>query len=123
MVQVGDPVGQFRRMVIRQQMDSGGQLDVLGAAGDAKAASQVLEDQVDKIDLLLCDVVLPGAVSGPEFAGNAIELYPKLKVVMMSGYAPDLYTHDNVPGFDETLLRKPFKRADLAKAIGSALAD
>jgi hypothetical protein len=40
-------------------------------AGDAHAAMQVLEDEAENIDLLLSDVVLPGGVSGPEFAGKA----------------------------------------------------
>jgi hypothetical protein len=37
--------------------------------------------------------------------------YPNLKVVFMSGYASDLYAHDNIPGFNEALLTKPFRRA------------
>ena len=91
-------------------------------AADANAAMQVLEEEADNIDLLLSDVVLPGGVSGPEFATKAKDLYPELKLVFMSGYAADLYTDDKIPGFDETLLNKPFRLADLAKAIHDALA-
>ena len=91
-------------------------------APDAATALQVFEEKAGNVDLLLCDVVLPGSVSGPEFAAKAKDLYPKLKLVFMSGYTADLYTHGKVPGFDETLLTKPFRRADLAKAIPDALA-
>ena len=91
-------------------------------AGDANAALQVLEEVAGNIDLLLCDVVLPGGVSGPELAAKLKNLYPELKFVFMSGYAADLYTHDKIPGFDEPLMTKPFKRADLAQVIHDTLA-
>jgi CheY-like chemotaxis protein len=91
-------------------------------AADAAAAMRVLEEEADKLDLLLSDVVLPGGVSGPEFAAKAKDLYPKLKLVFMSGYAADLYTDDKIPGFDEVLLTKPFRLADLSKVIHDALA-
>ena len=92
-------------------------------AADANAALQVLEAEAENIDLLLCDVVLPGGFSGPQLATKAKDIYPKLKIVFMSGYAAGLYTHDKVPGFDAMLLTKPFKRADLATAIHDTLAE
>ena len=52
---------------------------------------------------------------------KAKDLYPKLKLVFMSGYAADLYTDDRIPGFDETLLPKPYRRVDLAKVIHDSL--
>jgi len=92
-------------------------------AADANAALQVLEEEAENLDLLLSDVVLPGGVSGPELAAKARGLYPKLKLVFMSGYAADLYTHDKIPGFDELLLNKPFRLAELSKAIHDTLAE
>jgi len=92
-------------------------------AADANAALQVLEEEADNLDLLLSDVVLPGGVSGPELAAKAKDLYPKLKLVFMSGYAADLYTHDKIPGFDEILLTKPFRLAELSKAVQATLAE
>jgi PAS domain S-box-containing protein len=91
-------------------------------AADATAAMQVLEDEADKLDLLLSDVVLPGGVSGPEFVAKARDLFPDLKLVFMSGYAADLYTKDKIPGFDEILLTKPFRLAELADAVHGTLA-
>ena len=40
----------------------------------------------------------------------------------MSAYAEELYAGAKVPGFEETLLIKPFDLADLAKAVHGALA-
>jgi CheY-like chemotaxis protein len=92
-------------------------------AADVAAAMRVLEAEADKLDLLLSDVVLPGGVSGPELAAKARSLYPKLKLVFMSGYAADLYTGDKVPGFDELILTKPFRLNELSKAIHDTLAE
>ena len=90
-------------------------------AADASAAMCVLAEDGGNVDLLLSDIAVPGG-GGPELAARAKELYPELKLVFMSGYAAELYTGEKVPGFDETLLAKPFKLADLAKAVHDALA-
>ena len=91
-------------------------------AGDASTAMQVLEDEADSIDLLLSDVVLPGGTSGPELAAKAKELYPRIKIVLMTGYASDLYATDKAPDIGQALLTKPFRRADLATVIYDTLA-
>jgi len=91
-------------------------------AADVSTAMFLLEEEGSTVDLLLSDIALPGGVGGPELAARAKERYPKLKLVFMSGYAAELYTGDKVPGFDETLLSKPFELADLVKAVQDALA-
>ena len=91
-------------------------------AADVRTAMFLLEEEGGTVDLLLSDIALPGGVGGPELAARAKEQYPKLKLVFMSGYAAELYTGDKVPGFDETLLSKPFELADLVKAVQDALA-
>ena len=45
-------------------------------AADANAAMQVLEEEAGNADLLLCDVVLPHGVGGPELAVKAKDFYP-----------------------------------------------
>ena len=39
----------------------------------------------------------------------------------MSGYTAELHITDKIPGFDEALLNKPFKRAELARVIRETL--
>lgn len=92
-------------------------------ASDANAATQVLEAEAGNLDLLLSDVVLPGGVGGPEFAGKAKGLYPKLKVVFMTGYAVDINATDKALDIGEAVLNKPFKRAELASVIRDTLAE
>jgi len=94
---------------------------VIGAP-TAAAALRILAEGSQTIDLLLCDVVLPGGMSGPDLADMVHDLYPKLTLIFMSGYAPQLYGSMRVPGFDNKLLTKPFKREELADAVRDALA-
>jgi CheY-like chemotaxis protein len=90
-------------------------------ADDVTAAMSVLSEERGSVDLLLSDIALPSGGGGPEFAARAKELIPELKLVFMSGYVAELYSGEKVPGFDETLLVKPFTLADLAKAVHEAL--
>lgn len=100
-------------------------LDGLGyrvfGASDANAAMQVLEEEADNIDLLLSDVVLPGGVNGPEFAAKAHQLYPKLKVIFMTGYTSDASLQSESIATGIPVLTKPFRTAALANAVHDIL--
>lgn len=73
------------------------------------------------IVLLLSDVMLPGNLKGPALIQRALTLNPNLRVILMSGYADDSVFSDGVQEVDVTLLRKPFARAELARAIRTVL--
>ncbi|WP_230030006.1 response regulator [Massilia sp. Bi118] len=55
-------------------------------AHSAKEALQVLRDQKD-IDAVLTDVMMP-SMSGLELAKAIHQEYPRIKIVLVSGYAP-----------------------------------
>jgi CheY-like chemotaxis protein len=78
-------------------------------------ALQAMEQK--RIDLVVTDVVLPGGVSGPEFADRARRLYPGLKVVFMSGYPAGMGGHSTTLRSDDVLISKPFRKAELSKVI------
>ena len=88
-------------------------------AADGSAARDVYEHQ--GLDLLVCDVVLPGGQRGPEIARSALEVQPELAVLFMSGYSESEAFADfaNDEGF--RLLRKPFRLQDLQKAVARVL--
>jgi CheY-like chemotaxis protein len=67
-------------------------------------------------DLLLTDVVLPGGLRGPELAAAALAMRPGLKTLFMSGYAPQAALA-NAAFPSGALLSKPFRRAELARAL------
>ena len=85
-------------------------------AGDGPAALQQLAEPAAKFDLLLTDVVLPG-ISGREVADEAQRLYPKLRILFMTGYSRNAIVHQGRldPGVE--LLQKPFTAAALAARV------
>ncbi len=90
------------------------------ARGDTAEAFSRL-DTATRVDLLLSDVVLPGGTTGPELAVEARRRAPDLKILFMSGYAEDVLAHDepSINGVD--LLKKPFRKADLAAKLHAVL--
>jgi DNA-binding response OmpR family regulator len=73
-----------------------------------------------KFDLLVTDVVMPG-LSGPNLAARLVRMYPKLKVLYISGYTEDATAvHGNFWG-GVPLLQKPFTPTQLADRVRMAL--
>ncbi len=72
-------------------------------------------------DLVLSDVVLPGGISGPEFAEQVIREHPNLKVVFMSGYPAQTALGTGFKGKKRVLLNKPFRIEVLAKTLRESL--
>ena len=89
-------------------------------AEDAYAARQSA-DAYPEIALVLSDVVLPGGTSGPEFAEELRTTRPDMKVIFMSGYPADAAMCNGFHGSHSELLNKPFKVAELAKAVKTAM--
>ena len=90
------------------------------SAGDGSAGLEILKKE-PKIDLLLSDVVLPGGMSGPDFAAEAKRYIADLKVLFMSGYAEGLVRDQNQIPENAELMKKPFRRAELEEKIRSIL--
>jgi signal transduction histidine kinase len=70
------------------------------------------------IHLLLTDVVMPG-MKGPELALRLRRLRPGLRVLLMSGYAAEIVTADDLK--DAALVSKPFSPASLSRAVRDVL--
>ncbi|MEO3415659.1 ATP-binding protein [Roseovarius sp. CAU 1744] len=88
---------------------------------DAKAAQRHVSAK-GEIALVLSDVVLPGGQSGPEFADELKTARPEVKVIFMSGYPTEAAKRNGFLGSDSVLLNKPFRVAQLARAVKEALA-
>ncbi|MET0961725.1 MAG: ATP-binding protein [Noviherbaspirillum sp.] len=80
------------------------------SAADADAALHLLQQGV-AADLLFTDVVMPGALRAPELVRAALALRPGLAVLYTSGYTRDAM-----------LLKKPYRREELAQKVREALA-
>jgi len=90
-------------------------------ADNAQAALEKLDGN-EKVDLLFTDIVMPGGINGKELADKARAMHPNLKVLFTSGF-PGAGLNDNIEfAEDEILLSKPYRKRDLALAIGKVLA-
>lgn len=79
-------------------------------------------DDRDTIDAILCDVVLPGGVSGPEFVESVQADQPDLKVIFMSGFPAGMGRDLPIQGRTQVFLPKPFSKSELAAALTRAMA-
>lgn len=89
-------------------------------AADGRAGLEAIE-RYSEVTMLVCDVVLPGGMSGPEFAREALARRPGLKVLFMSGY-PDIHgTRAGQLEQGAKLIRKPFRRSELRQMVHDLL--
>ena len=86
------------------------------AARDGGEALDILASEA-KLDLILSDIVMPGGLSGILLAEEARQRHPDIKVVFMSGYSSDAIDQTAFNDLDAPLLRKPFRKAALAKTL------
>ncbi|NOT25582.1 MAG: response regulator [Acidobacteria bacterium] len=88
-------------------------------AADAAEARRIF-DENSTIDLVLTDVVMPGA-SGPELINQLIEQRPALRVIYMSGYTEDANIQHGVLKAGIAFLNKPFTSHTLSEKIREVL--
>lgn len=89
-------------------------------AEDGRAALQLLRSECE-IDLLLTDVVMPGGLSGAELGRKARELRPDLRLMYMSGFPRAVPGDRSALERNVVLLRKPFRRKEMAMSVRKAL--
>jgi signal transduction histidine kinase/DNA-binding response OmpR family regulator len=106
-----------RKFVLKQLSGLG--YAVVEAADGPTALGQLAAGLIP--DLLFTDVVMPGGMNGRELAHEARRHVPDLKVLFTSGYAEDIVVHQGQLDPGVRLLRKPYRRGDLAREIRAAL--
>jgi len=80
-----------------------------------------LVEQGQPFDLLFTDVIMPGGLSGPDLADATRRLRPGLPVLFTSGFTEDAFNQPGRPDAGLPLLPKPYRRAELARAVRAAL--
>jgi two-component system, cell cycle sensor histidine kinase and response regulator CckA len=101
------------RSAVTSILESAGYLVL--AAGNGVDALAILEAR-DDVDLVLLDVVMP-QLGGPETLARIAERWPKVKVVLSSGYR-DRY--DDLPK-GTLVLEKPYRAEDLLRRLHEEL--
>jgi DNA-binding NtrC family response regulator len=106
------------RTLIRQVLIRKG-YEVLDT-GDADEAIRICDLHDGEIALLITDVILP-KMSGPQVAGQALELRPDIKVLYTSGYTANALLHHGVRQQQPTFVEKPFTPDALARKVREVL--
>ncbi len=85
-----------------------------------------LLEETPEIDLLFSDVVMSGKIDGYDLASKSLELNPLIKIILTTGY--DAKQEANRIGKNQlfaelagNMLRKPYRKLDLAKHVRRAL--
>jgi PAS domain S-box-containing protein len=73
------------------------------------------------IDVVFSDVVMAGGMSGFDVARWTREHAPPVKILLTSGYPDGLLRAEQSDSFNLKILRKPYSRGDLARALRRAL--
>lgn len=90
------------------------------SCGKGNTALELLEEQ-GPFDLMLTDVVLVGGLGGRQLADQALEKFPELRVLYMSGYTENAIVHHGRLDPGVSLLSKPFRKKDLARKLRDVL--
>ena len=90
------------------------------AAENGGAAIQLAGRYVERIDLLLTDVVMPG-MNGRELAVQLTALRRDLKVLFVSGYTGEAIRQHGLLELDAAFLQKPFTPDALARKVRDVL--
>ncbi|HEX2653427.1 MAG TPA: response regulator [Xanthobacteraceae bacterium] len=91
------------------------------ATADGAAALDVLTRERGSIDLLLADIKMP-VMDGIALALAAARDYPKLIILLMTGYADQRARAYGLEALIKDVITKPFTLAEIRQTIGAALA-
>ena len=89
-------------------------------ASNAEEALPIAASHAGRLDLLLTDVIMPGA-SGPELALRVLELRPGTRVLYVSGYTDLSMASQGVLDDGAFFLQKPFTPQTLARKVREVL--
>ncbi len=89
--------------------------------GNGQRLMKMKADDIRKFDMLLSDVVLPNGISGPIIAQHAKEQAPKIKVILMTGYADRSELLDENENALFQVIGKPFQVDEFSRILSDTL--
>jgi PAS domain S-box-containing protein len=110
-----DPL--VREVTVRQLRAAG--YEVLAATNPGEALALELAD-LNRVQLLVTDVVMPGG-DGRTLAAELVRRHPALRVLYVSGYAPDVIAARGKLDERVEFLHKPFTSSALLSRVRSLL--
>ncbi|MFC1840581.1 PAS domain S-box protein [Thermodesulfobacteriota bacterium] len=106
------------RKIAQKSLDPHGYRILVAENGED--ALRVSKEHEGTIDLLIADVVMP-KMGGKEVAERLQPLYPRMKVIYMSGYTDDSIAHHGVLAPGLNFLEKPFSPEGLVRKVREVL--
>ena len=94
--------------------------DVLTATNEEEAMAVYLRER--PIDLVLIDVVLSDDTSGHDLADAMLERDPAQKVLLMSGYSPEVQSKYRTHLRSYPIVQKPFRINEAKRLIRELIA-
>jgi nitrogen-specific signal transduction histidine kinase/ActR/RegA family two-component response regulator len=85
-------------------------------------AIQIANAYADQINLLITDVIMPD-MNGYDLSQQLITVFPKMKVLYMSGYTSDVIAERGVLEEGMHFLQKPFSLGDIAVKVREVLGE
>jgi two-component system, cell cycle sensor histidine kinase and response regulator CckA len=107
------------RLLARRLLERRG-YRVLEAANGPAAMTQWHEHR-GVIDAVLTDMVMPDGMSGLDLANQLLDMNPRLKVIVTSGYSVDLGGQDISKTTHISFLAKPYSAPQLESAVRASL--
>jgi len=90
-------------------------------ASDGKEAVKQFQQNIDKIDLVILDVVMP-VMGGVEAARHMRKMREDIPIVYVTGYDPEgTIDGRNLPGLGDIVIDKPFTIDELSHAVQKQL--
>jgi CheY-like chemotaxis protein len=108
------------RAMVVAQLESLGYRVVEAQSGDA--ALTILDERAGEFDLVMTDIVMSGKVDGLALARTVRERWPRLAVLLTTGFADVAGDAGDGKAVDFAVLRKPYRKADIARAVRAVLA-
>lgn len=93
--------------------------DVIVADDGEDAVKKFMENK-DKVQLLLFDLIMPKK-SGKEAYDEIRAIKPDIRIIFMSGYAPEIIRHKGLIEDGMTVISKPVSPVDLLKKVRNVL--
>ncbi|EAU43381.1 response regulator receiver domain protein [Fulvimarina pelagi HTCC2506] len=90
-------------------------------AEDGAEALDLLDEAGGRFDLILSDIRMP-AMTGIELAHEAARKWPKIKILLMTGYAEQKEAATELTAIVEDVLDKPFAIGEVRERVGETLA-
>jgi CheY-like chemotaxis protein len=107
------------RDLVKRALESDGH--VVDITQDGSEALEALVAAPDAFDVLVSDVHMPG-LDGIDLARRAIETAPRLKLLLMSGFAEELERAQGLKSPNLGVIIKPFTLEQVRTAVRTLIA-